>query len=89
MFSFGQLNLASLNLEKRAKVVEKYRLVSTKAVKIFEYKKNNNGYWDEAKLYYQMMKKALPITKALYFRYSLFFVFNNVTSNSVYTKYAL
>lgn len=44
LFPLGRLNLASLSLKKRDEVVEKYGLVSTKAVQIFEYKKKNNGY---------------------------------------------
>lgn len=73
MFSFSQLNLVFLNLEKRDKVVEKYGLIFTEVVKIFEYKINNDRYWDKAKLHYQVMKKALSITETLYSRYSLFF----------------
>ena len=39
-----------------------------KAIKIFEYRKNNNKYWDKAKLTYQIMKKALLIVEILYLR---------------------
>lgn len=63
---FNQLNLASLNLEKREKAVEKYGLLTTKAVRNFKYKKNNDGYCDRAKLYYQIVNKALPIIEFLY-----------------------
>lgn len=69
--------------------MEKCGLVSTKAVEIFEYGKNNNGYWDEAKLYHQVMKKVLPIAETLYLGYSLFFLFDNSTNYSFYTKDAL
>lgn len=55
-------------------------------MKIFEYGKNNDRYWDKAKLYYQALKKVLPITKILYFRYSHLFLFKNVVNNSVYVK---
>ncbi len=44
LFPFGQLNLASLSPEKKDKVVEKYGLVSIKALEIFKYEKNNYGY---------------------------------------------
>lgn len=54
-------------------------------MKIFEYKKNNDKYQDKAKLYYQVMKKALPITKIFYFRHSLLFYFDNVT-NYLFTQ---
>ena len=89
LLPFSQLNLASLSPEKRDKVVEKCGLVSTKAVEIFEYGKNNDGYWDGAKLHHQVMKKALLIAEALYPGYSLFFLFDNATSHSVYAKDAL
>ena len=32
------------------------------------------------------MKKALPIAEALYSRYSLLFLFDNITNHSVYVK---
>lgn len=89
VLSFGRLNLASLSLEKRDEVVEKYGLVSTEAVEIFEYRKNNYRYWDGAKLHHQVMKKALPIAEVLYLGYSLLFLFDNATSHSVYAKDAL
>lgn len=54
LLPFGQLNLAFLTLEKRDKVIKKYKLVSIKAMKIFKYKKNYYKYWDRAKLYYQV-----------------------------------
>lgn len=41
---FGRLNLASLSQVKRDEVVEECRLVSTKAMKISEYKKDSDGY---------------------------------------------
>ena len=46
LLPFGQLNLASLSFQKRKEVVEKCGLLETKAVEVFEYEKNNNGYWD-------------------------------------------
>lgn len=56
---------------------------------IFDYGKNNDGYWDGAKLHQQVVNKALPIAEALYPGYSLLFLFNNATSHSVYAKDAL
>ncbi len=44
LLPFGQLNLTSLSLEKRNEIVEKYELVSTEAMEIFEYGKNNDRY---------------------------------------------
>lgn len=55
-------------------------------VKIFKYKKNNNRYWDRAKLYKQIVNKALFIAKILYFEYSLLFLFNNTISHLGYAK---
>ena len=48
---YRQLNLASFTLEKQEKVVKQMGLTITKAVKIFKYRKNNNRYWDRAKLH--------------------------------------
>ena len=58
----------------------------TESVEIFEYGKNNNRYWDGAKLHQQVVNKALPIAEALYPGYSLFLLFNNATSHSAYVK---
>ena len=83
---YGRLNLFSLSPEKREEIKEETGLVKTEALEIFEYRKNNDGYWDGAKLHNQVVNKALPITQALYPGYSLLFLFDNVTSHSVYSK---
>ncbi len=44
LFFFSRLNLDSLSPEKQAEVVKKTRLNVTKAVKMFKYRKNNEGY---------------------------------------------
>lgn len=64
-------------------------LTIIKDVKIFEYRKNNDKYWNKAKLYKQVVKKALLIAKALYLGYSLCLLFDNVISYFVYVKNAL
>lgn len=51
LLPFGRLNFLSLPLEKQAEVIEKWGLTVTKAVEVFEYEKNNDGYWDGAKLH--------------------------------------
>lgn len=71
------------------KVVQRCGLISIEVVKIYEYKKNNDGYLDRAKLDHQVMKKILPFAEALYLGYFLLFLFNNATSHSVYAKDAL
>lgn len=55
-------------------------------IEIFKYGKNNNEYWDGAKLHQQVVTKALLIAEALYSGYSLIFLFYNATSHSVYAK---
>lgn len=55
-------------------------------MEIFEYKKNNDGYWDWANLHHQVVTKVLPIAKIFYSGYSHLFLFDNTTSHSVYTK---
>lgn len=86
---FGRLNLASLTPEKRNEVIAQTGLTETEAIEIFEYGKNNDGYWDGVKLHKQVVSKALPIAEALYPGYSLLFLFDNATSHSVYAKDAL
>lgn len=83
LFPFDQLNLSSLS-EKKKKLIEKTELTITKTVKLFKYKKLNEGYWDGPKLYKQVVNKALPIAKALYLRYLLLFLFDNVISYFVF-----
>ena len=86
---YGRLNLNSLTPEKREEIAQTTGLLKTEAVKIFEYGKNNDGYWDKAKLHQQVVNKALPIAEALYPGYSLLYLFDNATSHSVYAKDAL
>ncbi len=43
-FHYGPLNFTSLILEKREKIVHQGRLQKIEAVKIFEYRKNNDSY---------------------------------------------
>ena len=83
---YERLNLAFLTPEKREEVIQQTGLTFTEAVEIFEYGKNNDGYWDGAKLHKQVVEKALPIAEALYPGYSLCFLFDNATSHSVYAK---
>lgn len=89
LLPFGRLNLLSLSEEKQREVMEKTGLTILEAVELFEYGKNNEGYWDGAKLHKQVVSKALPIAEALYPGYSLLFLFDNATSHSVYANNAL
>lgn len=86
---FERLNLALLPSKKSQEVIEKIGLMHIESVEIFEYRKNNNGYLDRAKLYQQVINKTLPIVKVFYFSYSLLFLFDNATSHLVYAKDAL
>lgn len=89
LLPFGKLNLASLSPEKKDEVVQKRGIVSTEVVEIFEHGKNNDGYWDGAKLHQQVMIKALPIAEAFYLGYSFPFFFDSTNSYSVYAKNGL
>ena len=89
LLPFGCLNLLSFSEEKQKEVKEKAGLTITEAIELFEYGKNNGGYWDGAKLHQQVVNKALPIAEALYPGYSLLFLFDNATSHSVYIDNAL
>lgn len=65
------------------------RLTITEVIELLEYRKSNKGYWDRSKLYKLIINKALLITKALYSDYSLFFLFDNATSNFIFAQDAL
>lgn len=86
IFPYGRLNLAFITPKKREEVIQQIKLTITKAVKVFKYRKNNNGYWDGAKLHKQVVEKALFIAKTFYPGYSLCFLFNNITSHFIYIK---
>ena len=44
LLPFSRLNLVSLSSKKRKEIAEKYSLLETEAVEVFEYGKNNDGY---------------------------------------------
>lgn len=48
---YGRLNLAFFTQEKKEEVIQKTGLMETEAVKVFKYGKNNDKYWDRAKLH--------------------------------------
>lgn len=73
IFSYSQLNLAFF-ISKKKEIIWKNKLLKKKIVKIFEYKKNNNNYWDKTKLHLQIVNKTLLIAEIFYPRYSLFFI---------------
>ena len=89
IFPQRRLNLASFIPKKREEIVQQIGLITTKTVKVLEYGKNNDGYWDGTKLHKQVVEKALLIAKTLYLGNSFCFLFDNITSHSVYTKNAL
>ena len=64
-------------------------LKTNEAIEILEYWKNNDGYCDWVNLLRQVIEKALPIAKTLFFGYSILFIFDNATIHSVYAKDAL
>lgn len=89
LLPFGRLNLSSLSELSQQDLVERCGLTETEAVEIFEFGKNNQGYWTGADLLKQVKNKALSIAQALYPGYSLLFLFDNATSHSVYGQDAL
>lgn len=60
--SYSQLNLFFLSSKKKEEIKEEIGLIEIEAIEIFEYGKNNIRYQNKAKLYYQIVYKALPIT---------------------------
>lgn len=69
LLPFVRLNLFSLTPEKREQIKEETGLDETEAVEIFEYGKNNDGYWDGAKLHRKVVDKAL--STYYFFSYSI------------------
>lgn len=88
-FSFSWFNLFFFILEKNEQIKKEIKLVKIKAIKIFKYRKNNDRYWNEAKLYNQVVNKTLSIAQIFYSGYSLFFLFNNTICHFIYFKNAL
>lgn len=86
LLPFSQFGISNLSKEDQNWLLLTTGLAETKAVEIFEYGKNNDGYWDGPKLLKQVVKKAIPIVDDLYPGYSLFFMFHNAISHVVYTK---
>lgn len=89
LLPFGRLNLSFLSELSQKELVDKYGLTVTEAVEIFEFGKNNGGYWTGADLLKQVKEKALPIVQVLYPGYFFLFLFDNATSHSVYGPDAL
>lgn len=86
LFSFNQLNLLSFFSKKEVEVIEKLGLIMIKVVKIFEYGKNNDKYYNKAKIHQQTVTNILLIAEALYLGYSLVFLFDNAINYSINTK---
>lgn len=89
LLSFEHLNLSSLFEEKKKEMVQKSSLKVIKVMKIFEYRKSNNRYWDKPKLHHLIIIKVFFIAEAFYLDYSLLFLFDNATSHSIYTQNVL
>lgn len=65
-------------------MIKKIGLIFRKTVKLFEYKKNNERYWDEPKLYKQLITKVFLTAEALYLGYLLLFLIDNAMNHSIY-----
>lgn len=50
IFLYNWLNIAFFIFNKK-ETIQKIGLLKEEAIEIFEYRKNNKGYWDGAKLY--------------------------------------
>lgn len=86
LFPFGQLGISHLADVDQKSFLATTGLAKTEAAELFEYRKNNNRYWDRPKLIKQVVQKAIPIAEALYPGYSLLFTFDNATSHAIYAK---
>lgn len=54
LLPFSRLNLLSLSEDKQNQLVDLFDLSSKEAAETFEYGKNNEGYWNGAKLVKQV-----------------------------------
>lgn len=70
-------------------MIKRIELTIKEVVELFEYGKNNEGYWDKPKLHKQVVNKTFLIAEIFYLRYSLLFLFDNTTSYLVYVNNAL
>ena len=89
LLSFRRFDLSHLSNVDQDFLKAATGLSETEAVEIFEYGKNNDGYWDRPKLLKQVVNKTIPVAKALYPGYSFLFMFNNATSHVLYAENAL
>lgn len=80
----SRLNLLSLSFKKQEKLVNSG--VPKETVIYFEYGKSEEEYQTGEYLLDQIIKKALPIRKALYLGYALLFLFDNIISHSIYIQ---
>jgi hypothetical protein len=86
LLPWSRLNLFSLPKRRQEELEEAG--VPLEAAVLFEYGKED-GYWDGKMLLRQALDRALPVATALYPGYSFLFLFDNVTSHSVYADNAL
>lgn len=86
---FGWFSLSYLSHNQQDFLMAITGLSESEAVEIFEYGKNNDGYWDGPKFLKQVTNKTIPIAEALYPGYSFLFMFDNATSYAVYAENAL
>ena len=87
LLPWSRLNLLSLPLQQQEDLASSG--IPLEAVTYFEYGKTKEGYWTGEYLLDQIVKKTLPIGEALYPGYELLFLFDNVTSHSIYAPDAL
>ncbi len=81
---FARLGLSHSSQIQQEEIMRNTSLKINAAIESLEYRENNDGYLDGMKLLWQVIEKVLPIAKVLYFGYSILFMFDNVTSHSIY-----
>lgn len=84
LLSWSRLNFFSLPTQKQEDLAKSG--VPLEAATYFEYGKIEEGYWTGEYLLDQIEKKTLSIGKALYPGYVLLLLFDNTTSDSIYTS---
>ncbi len=80
---FDPLNFYLLSTENKNKMIEKIKLNVTKNIQRFEYKKASKRYLNRAKLYKQVVNKALSLAYVFYLDYLFSVLFDKIISYSI------
>lgn len=87
IFSYSILDFAFFTFENEK--LFKKKLLKEKEIEILEYQKNDVAYWDKTTLHSKIIHKTLFIAKYSDLSNVSRFLFDNITSYTIYEKAAL